>query len=421
MKQPLVAVAAASAIFLSSFGVLAAEDIPSSSVDTTITLDGTLSDDITEDNNAKKDFSDSEIASDGTDIIGANEDSTKPETGNTITDVPKNISFDIEFTGGADRVTIDDTLWTEVTFHNYGDNFTATARWLLNGQPIEGFTNENFSVYNGKTSAYPKLITDDFWGWGDISVGFEILINGESFYKAERRVQICNVPYPQEKIDEVFAKVQPVKVEAWLNKNATLYTSVSCSAKKGTVSAGTKVTCLASKTNFSNYIKLPNGSTGWVRVQDLNVSSKNYTQKTDLSNWEKNIFVNAKGYSSDTEYLVWVNLAHQKVNVFKGKRGKWSIEGSFSCATGENRTPTVTGEFKYYARDSKWTYPGYYVGPCLIFSGNYALHSVLLSDKGGVYDGTLGRPASHGCVRLAKHHIDWLDENLPLGSTVVVY
>lgn len=333
----------------------------------------------------------------------------------------QNISFDIAFTGGADCAVIGDTLWTEVTFPNYGDDFTAEARWLMNGQPIENFTNREFFICDGKTSAFPKLITEDFWDWGEISIGFEILIGGESFYKIERRAEIRNVPYAQEKIDEVLAKVKPVKVEAWLNKTAPLYTSVNCTTKKGTVTAGTKVICLGSKTDFSNYISLPNGDRGWVRVQDLNISQKNYTQTPDLSNWDKNIFVNAKGYRSDSEYLVWVNLAHQRVNVFKGSRGKWSIEGAFPCATGLNATPTITGEFKYYARDAKWTYPGYYVGPCLIFSGNYALHSVLLSDKGGVYDGTLGRPASHGCVRLAKHHIDWLDQNIPLGTTVVVY
>ena len=193
----------------------------------------------------------------------------------------------------------------------------------MNGQPVENFTNRDFFICDGKTSAFPKLITEDFWDWGEISIGFEILIGGESFYKIERRAEIRDVPYAQEKIDEVLAKIKPVKVEAWLNKTAPLYTSVNCTTKKGTVTAGTKVICLGSKTNFSNYISLPNGDRGWVRVQDLNISQKNCLHNCPTSsNWDKNIFVNAKGYRSDSEYLVWVNLAYQRVNVFKGSRGK---------------------------------------------------------------------------------------------------
>lgn len=335
--------------------------------------------------------------------------------------VQPKISFDIEFTGGADRAVIGDTLWTEITFRNYGEDFTATGRWLLNGNPVPGFTNEQFSVYNGKTSAYPKYISEDFWDWGEVSIGFEVLIDGESFYITERKVNVWNVPFSEEEIAHVLGKVKPVKVEAWLNKTANLYTNVDCKVQKGTVEKGTKVICLNSKTDFSNQIQLPDGKTGWVHVEDLNVSTKNYTQSPDLTNWDKNIFVNSKGYESSSEYLIWVNLGHQRVNVFKGKKGAWSIEGAFPCASGRNVTPTITGVFKYYAIQEKWTYPKYYVGPCMIFSGNYALHSVLLSNSGGVYDGTLGRPASNGCVRLAKHHIDWLAENIPMGTTVVVY
>lgn len=342
-------------------------------------------------------------------------DASPPET------QPKHISFDIEFTGGADCAVIGDTLWTEITFRNYGDDFTATGRWLLNGSPVPGFSNEQFTVYNGKTSAYPKYISKDFWDWGEITIGFEILIGGETFYRTERKAEIWNVPYSKAKINSVLAKVTPVRVEAWLNKTADLYSDVNCKYKKGTVKSGTKAICLNSKTGFSNQISLPDGRTGWVHVGDLNVSQKNYTQSPDLSNWDKNIFVNAKGYASSTDYLIWINLAHQRVNVFKGSKGEWSIEGVFPCASGRNVTPTITGVFKYYEKQSKWPYPNYYVAPVMIFSGNYAMHSVLLSNNGGIYDGTLGRPASNGCVRLSKQHIDWLAENIPLGTTVVVY
>lgn len=334
---------------------------------------------------------------------------------------PKHISFDIAFTAGADVAVLGDTVWTEVTFQNYGDDFDCTARWLINGGPAYGFQNDNFHVYDGKTSFMGKYISEDFRGWGDIRIGFEILINGESFYQINRTVRIKDLAYSDADINRVLSMVKPVRVEATLNQTSALYSDVECTRKTGTVAYGTKVICINSKTGFSNKISLPDGRVGWVPVGALNVSTKNYTKSTDFSNIDKNIFVNAKDYTSKTDFLIWINLERQRVNVFKGGRGKWSIEVSFPCATGRNVTPTINGVFEYYAKQSRWTYPNYYVGPVMIFSGNYAMHSVLLNYDGSVYDGTLGRPASNGCVRLSKHGINWLSENIPFGTTVVVY
>ena len=55
--------------------------------------------------------------------------------------------------------------------------------------------------------------------------------------------------------------------------------------------------------------------------------------------------------------------------------------------------------------------------------GGILFHSVIYS-KGKVLNKTsvqkLGRPASHGCIRLKVEHAKWIYENCPPGTTVVV-
>ena len=40
---------------------------------------------------------------------------------------------------------------------------------------------------------------------------------------------------------------------------------------------------------------------------------------------------------------------------------------------------------------------------------------------GNLLDATLGKPVSAGCVRMRDEDVGWLDQHLPLRSTVVVY
>ena len=58
--------------------------------------------------------------------------------------------------------------------------------------------------------------------------------------------------------------------------------------------------------------------------------------------------------------------------------------------------------------------------------GPYLFHSVLYSEKDtstlrqGSVD-NLGRPASHGCIRLSVEDAKWLYNNCAAGTTVKIY
>ncbi len=331
----------------------------------------------------------------------------------------------VSFGAVPDSIEVGETLQITATVAYPADlPLPCRAQWSIDGTPQAALTNERFVLRNQKTSVFSRYMGEEYRGIKDITVGFTIQINGVIMAQAQKTVAIVDPILEAQKAeayDYITNLVQPVRVEATVLRNATLYRDVMLRTVTGSVSAGAKCQVIASKTDYSNQVRLEDGRTGWLSIRDLNISKKNYTKTTDISNGDKDLFVRTMGYTSQTDYLIWVHLERQKVNVFIKKDGQWCIEKVFPCASGANETPTVTGVFSYYARQNRWTYADYYVGPIMVFSGNYALHSVLMRYNGSVYDGTVGRPASHGCVRLRQEDMFWLQDYIPLHTTVVVY
>lgn len=138
----------------------------------------------------------------------------------------------------------------------------------------------------------------------------------------------------------------------------------------------------------------------------------------------KQNFVNSKGYSSSTKYLVWANLATQKVNVFEGSKGNWKLIKVFRCASGAPATPTPQGVTYVTYKQTAWKTDNYVCKPIVRFYPNtgYAFHSVLYKpDESGIKDGTIGYPVSHGCLRMKPSSIQWIYDNIPTKTTVVIY
>lgn len=156
----------------------------------------------------------------------------------------------------------------------------------------------------------------------------------------------------------------------------------------------------------------------------------NYTlawaQSHDYTPEVKTRWVNLQGYKSSTKYLIWVNLTYQRVNIFEGSQGKWYLIRSCLCGSGKSSTPTIRGVFTTSYKQTAWDYGSYYCGPIVRFNGSsgYAFHSRLeyypmYSDR--YYDARIGFPISHGCLRMYNDDIRWMYNNIPNGTTVVVY
>ena len=127
-------------------------------------------------------------------------------------------------------------------------------------------------------------------------------------------------------------------------------------------------------------------------------------------------------YGSTTPFLILVNRSTHKVGIFQGWQGNWNNIAFWDCSDGAPSTPTVEGVFRVGSR-------GYYFDSgssrCYWYTqfyGNYLFHSVLYSKyNGGLIDGRLGMALSHGCVRLDINNAKWIYDNIPSGTTVVVY
>ncbi|MBE5807547.1 MAG: hypothetical protein E7317_04310 [Clostridiales bacterium] len=131
-----------------------------------------------------------------------------------------------------------------------------------------------------------------------------------------------------------------------------------------------------------------------------------------------------------TEHKVEVNLAEQMVYCYElNDEGQYELVRSSICTTGAN-DGTPHGVFRATTRpQDRWHYfidYGCWAQYSFIITGNIYFHSVLFYSKdedaiNRISVNNLGRPVSHGCVRLPVEDAKWIFENCEKGTTVVIY
>lgn len=132
----------------------------------------------------------------------------------------------------------------------------------------------------------------------------------------------------------------------------------------------------------------------------------------------------AQGYSSSTGYLLMVDRSAHRTGVYTGSRNNWQNQKYWLCSNGKASTPTITGVYRlgikglyFWSGNTKcWYYSQ--------ISGDYLFHSVIYDGSSSpvrILDGTLGAATSHGCVRLALENAKYIYDNVPTGTTVVIY
>lgn len=311
----------------------------------------------------------------------------------------------------------------EVSFSNIPYGTYAAIQWTENGTPLEGGYYSNFGLYDGAAITY-NAVLPYYGAAGEIAkVGIDINIDGVL------RRETVNIPfldgvYLDAEAQRVLGMVQPMRVSGTVLKGTDSYSSKNLTGKKGYINAGTNVYYYDHNEEVSAYIGLADGTYAWIPYSALSVSTANFTLSGDYTRSEKETFVNASDYSSSTPYLIWISTQRQKVNIFMGKQNSWVLQKSFSCCTGANKTPTPFGTYKYCAKDKAWIKPEYQVRPVLYFDiyRGLAFHSRLYSPDGSyLTDATMGKPASHGCIRMMDDDIAWMELYMTFGTTVVVY
>ncbi|HEX3026442.1 MAG TPA: L,D-transpeptidase family protein [Clostridia bacterium] len=132
----------------------------------------------------------------------------------------------------------------------------------------------------------------------------------------------------------------------------------------------------------------------------------------------------AQNFGSSTSYLILVDLANQKVGIYRGSKGSWNLSQSYICSSGvggDDATPT--GTFTIHSRGTWFFSRSEQMGAewWTQFSGDYLFHSLPMDQNRNVVDATLGKPASHGCIRLSIENAKWIYNNVPRGTTVNIY
>ncbi len=149
-----------------------------------------------------------------------------------------------------------------------------------------------------------------------------------------------------------------------------------------------------------------------------------WAESNDYDSILKEEWVNLKDYTSKTDYLVWVSIAYQRVNVFTGTDGNWKLEKTFIVGTGASGHATPTGVFTILTKRSVgWTTSAYTVEPLVNFySSAYAFHSRLYyPNTTTIMDPRIGFPVSHGCIRMYDEDVAYMFNTVPVDTTVVIY
>ena len=285
----------------------------------------------------------------------------------------KNVKINI---GVPTKVTAGGSLVSQATFSGVEGTKICKAQWYQDGKPLSGLGNDNFELTDGKVSKHTTYFTFTKNMKTSVTTGFKLTYVNPSTGETE----------------EVYAE-KTVPIENYSNE---WYQQRDVD----------RVLKLVSSTYRGNY-------------------TTSYAVNNDYKSYEKETWVNAKGYSSKSSYLVWINRAYQHVNVFTGSKGNWKLVKSFVVGTGAADTPTPTGITTVtYKLKAGWTTSTYTVRPVIGFypDTGYAFHSRLCTpntDK--EYDFSSGYPVSHGCVRMQKNDVNWIYDNVPIGSTVVIF
>ena len=275
-----------------------------------------------------------------------------------------------------DKVKAGGSLTTTVTVSGVSESKVCVAQWYKDGKAMANYRNDSFQLTEGASSS----IKTDFTFTKDmklsVTMGFKLLYDNPSTGETEELYVEKTVP------------IENYSDEWYYQRDVN------------------RVLNLVSSTYRGNY-------------------TSSYAINGDYKNYEKEVWINAKGYSSKTQYLIWVNRAYPHANVFQGSKGNWKLIKSFLVGIGAPGTPTPTGVTTVsYKSAGGWTTSTYTVRPVVGFypGTGYAFHSRLCYPGTDTeYDFSAGYPVSHGCVRMYKNDIKWIYNNIPVGTTVVIY
>ena len=206
-------------------------------------------------------------------------------------------------------------------------------------------------------------------------------------------------------VEAVFSSTDCFKKTYYIS-GASVNVFKDCTGQDTVIQTLKKNDVIVAYNSFNGYLYCEDnlGNFGWIRNTDYNISP-------DMD--------------KESEYTIDTSINNQLINIYNN--GK--VIKSFRCSTGllgdqDNETPLgvffiqVKGES--FFSDKFGEGAKYYIK----FFSNYLFHSVPVDKNGNIIEEEekkLGKPASHGCIRLSMDDIKWMYNNLPEGTKVSIH
>ncbi len=184
-----------------------------------------------------------------------------------------------------------------------------------------------------------------------------------------------------------------------------------------------------------NYINGPDGSYGDLTANALKFfQHRNNLDQSGIADERTQRALFSADAIKSTEYVfpykVVIDVSDQRTYIYKWTGTSYGEKvHTFKCSTGTKKTPTPLGTYQadgpaggrwYYFKefDCYAQYAYRIFGGILFHSVIYGSKSESTLQRGSVRN--LGRRASHGCIRLEVKNANWIYENCPRGTTVVI-
>ncbi len=130
----------------------------------------------------------------------------------------------------------------------------------------------------------------------------------------------------------------------------------------------------------------------------------------------------AQGYYSPTNWLLMVDCTTCSLGIFKGSRGNWRFHDKYLVGVGRYESPSRHGVWSIGGRGYSFGGSDYTCYYWISYYNDYLFHTVpCWRGTFDIKDPRLGEHVSAGCVRQPFDKAIWLYNNIPYGTTVVVY
>lgn len=238
---------------------------------------------------------------------------------------------------------------------------------------------------------------------------------GSTLQRSAPLLSIYEASEPQE-------LVKPSPVVAELSRDTAVFTDSSLRKIGERLQKGQKVVVLRDHRCLAYEVSYGVGS-GWVPADALLIPDHPPTNPHRMTTEEIEAYVDSAGLSSDTGFLIWVDIDRQLLHVLTLEDERWRLDRTMVCSTGRNVSPTIRGKFTIDGR-GEWFFSEVYKSGArnwVRFSGPYMIHSVTMDRYGRIKDPVLGERRTAGCIRVSLEDSRWIYESIPDDTLVYVH